>query len=75
MEYDLIKLIETTTDKKYLIELLDKWIPIDLDNIEKNSFELQAKMWNTTPEKYKKKQLKGILKFKSIVEKRLKQLK
>ena len=48
MEYDLIKLIETTTDKKYLIELLDKWIPIDLDNIEKNSFELQAKMWNTT---------------------------
>lgn len=57
-EFDPIRMIRETTDLQYLLDLRDKWIPMDYDALDK----------------YLEKKRKGIKKMEDIVNKRIKEL-
>ena len=72
------KMIRKSNDVEFLKSILEKWLPIDYDNLKRNyPFETEIKMIHGgkyTPDELLKLKTEGIDKIKSIVESRIKEL-
>lgn len=73
--YDSLKTIKTCKDLSFLIEMRDKWIPMDIANVEKNyPFEMEIRLIHKnsiTPDELKRKKLEGINFVLDTVKKRI----
>jgi archaellum component FlaC len=76
--YDPIKNIKNTTDKEFLKELLDKYIPSDEELVASRRnlllYEIEAKSRGLNVDDVIAEKIKGIEIIKDIVTKRLNEL-
>lgn len=75
MEYDPIQSIKKCNDILFLEEMLNKYIPMDYENLTVEKQSLHAKMFGKDVHELIKEKRKGIDKIKQIVINRIKQLK